>query len=93
MAIASKDFSPHPTADRCDQELYRDDAAQHRAQVDVLAVAGDAAIALVCKIHLSIKDADEHLDRLALFKDCWPEYAGYRLLGGVPAAVPEDFAR
>ena len=37
---------------------------------------------------------DEHLDRLALFKDCWPEYAGYRLLGGVAGVVvPEDVAR
>ena len=57
-------------------------------------VDGDTAIAVACKSNLSVEDVDEHLDRLALFKDGWPEYARYRLLGGVAGVVvPEDVAR
>ncbi len=71
-----------------------DDAGQYHAQVALLVIAGDTAIAVECKSNLSVEDVDEHLDRLALFKDCWPEYAGYRLLGGVAGVVvPEDVAR
>ena len=74
--------------------VCRDDAGQYRAQVDLLVVDGDTAIAVECKSNLSVEDVDEHLDRLARFKDCWPEYAGYRLLGGVAGVVvPEDVAR
>ena len=74
--------------------VCRDDAGQYRAQVDLLVVNGDTAIAVECKSSLSVEDVDEHLDRLPLFKDCWPEYAGYRLLGGVAGVVvPEDVAR
>ena len=74
--------------------VCRDDAGQYRAQVDLLVVNGDTAIAVECKSNLSVEDVDEHLDRLARFKDCWPEYAGYRLLGGVAGVVvPEDVAR
>ncbi|MCC7277217.1 MAG: DUF3782 domain-containing protein, partial [Chromatiaceae bacterium] len=63
--------------------VCRDDAGQYRAQVDLLVVNGNTAIAVECKSNLSVEDVDEHLDRLAQFKDCWSEYAGYRLLGGV----------
>ena len=74
--------------------VCRDDAGQYRAQVDLLVVNGDTAIAVECKSNLSVEDVDEHLDRLAQFKDCWPEYTGYRLLGGVAGVVvPEDVAR
>ncbi len=68
--------------------VCRDDAGQYRAQVDLLVVDGDTAIAVECKSNLSVEDVDEHLDRLALFKDGWPEYAGYRLLGTHPLAQP-----
>jgi hypothetical protein len=74
--------------------VCRDDAGQYRTEVDLLVVDGDTAIAVECKSNLSVEDVDEHLDHLALFKDCWPEYAGYRLLGGVAGVVvPEDVAR
>lgn len=63
--------------------VCRDDAGQYRTEVDLLVVDGDTAIAVECKSNLSVEVVDEHIDRLALFKDCWPEYAGYRLLGGV----------
>jgi len=71
-----------------------DDDYQYRDQVALLVIAGDTAIAVECKSNLSVEDVDEHLDRLALFIDCWPEYAGYRLLGGVAGmVVPEEVAR
>ena len=68
--------------------VCRDDAGQYRAQVDLLVVNGDTAIAVECKSNLAVADVDEHLDRLARFKDGWPEYAGYRLLGTHPLAQP-----
>ncbi len=71
-----------------------EDGYQYRAQVALLVIAGDTAIAVECKSSLSVEDVDEHLDRLPLFIDCWPEYAGYRLLGGVAGmVVPEEVAR
>jgi hypothetical protein len=69
----------------------RDDDGQFVAQVDILVVDGDTAIAVECKSKLSVDDVDEHLERMGMFKACWPEYAGYKLLGGVAAMVlPED---
>jgi len=72
----------------------RDDDGQFLAQVDLLVVDSDTAIAVECKSHLSIDDVNDHLDRMAMFKTCWPEYAAYKLLGGVAAMVlPEDVGR
>ena len=72
----------------------RDDAGQLIAQVDLLVVDSDTAIAVECKSHLSVDDVNEHLERMGLFKTCWPEYAGYKLLGAVAAMVlPEGVGR
>ncbi len=72
----------------------RDDVGQLVAQVDLLVVNSDTAIAVECKSHLSVDDVNEHLDRMNLFKTCWPEYAGYKLLGAVAAMVlPEGAGR
>jgi len=72
----------------------RDDDGQFLAQVDLLVVDSDTAIAVECKSHLSIDDVNDHLERMAMFKTCWPEYAAYKLLGGVAAMVlPEDVGR
>jgi len=72
----------------------RDDHGQFLAQVDLLVVDSDTAIAVECKSHLSTDDVNQHLERMAMFKDCWPEYAAYKLLGGVAAVVlPEDVGR
>lgn len=74
--------------------VCRDDLGQYRAQVDLVVIDGDTAIAVECKSQLSVDDVDEHLARLELFKSCWPEYGGYRLLGGIAAmVVPEDVGR
>jgi len=72
----------------------RDDHGQFLAQVDLLVVDSDTAIAVECKSHLSIDDVNDHVERMAMFKSCWPEYAAYKLLGGVAAMVlPEDVGR
>lgn len=72
----------------------KDDAGQLIAQVDLLVVDSDTAIAVECKSHLSVDDVNEHLERMDLFKTCWPEYAGYKLLGAVAAMVlPEGAGR
>lgn len=72
----------------------RDDAGRILSEVDLLVVDSDVAIAVECKSHLSVDDVNEHLRRLAAFKEHWPEYARYRLLGAVAAMVlPEDVGR
>ncbi len=72
----------------------RDDEGRVRAEVDLLVINQDTAIAVECKSHLSVEDVREHVERLGVFKECWPEYAPYRLLGAVAAmVVPEDAAR
>jgi hypothetical protein len=74
--------------------VCRDDHGQYLAQVDLVAVDSDTVIAVECKSQLAVEDVGEHLERLALFKDCWPEYRAYTLLGGVAAMVlPEDVGR
>ena len=77
------------------QNLTRcDDDGQFVAQVDILVINGDSAIAVECQCKLSIEDVQEHLERMAMFKACWPEYAQYKLLGGVAAMVlPDDVGR
>ena len=83
------------TVHRTMQNLTRrDDDGQFVAQVDILVVDSDTAIAVECKSSLFIDDVDEHLERMAMFKACWPEYAGYKLLGGVAAMVlPDEVGR
>ena len=83
------------TVHRTMQNLTRrDDDGQFVAQVDILVVDGDTAIAVECKSKLSIEDVQEHLERMAMFKACWPEYSQYKLLGGVAAMVlPDEVGR
>lgn len=84
-----------PAVHRTVQNLTRcDNDGQFVAQVVILVVDGDTAIAVECKSKLSIEDVQEHLERMAMFKACWPEYAQYKLLGGVAAMVlPDDVGR
>jgi hypothetical protein len=74
--------------------VCRDDHDRYLAQVDLVAVDSDTVIAVECKSQFAAEDVTEHLERLALFKGCWPEYRTYTLLGGVAAMVlPEDVGR
>ena len=64
-----------------------DDNRQFRAEIDLLVTNTDVAVAVECKSHLSQSDVDEHLERLAIFKDCFPLYGKFTILGAVAAMV------
>lgn len=69
----------------------RDDAGQMLSEVDLLVIDSVVAVAVECKSNLSLDDVKDHLNRLASFKEHWPEYAHYHLLGAVATMVlPED---
>ncbi len=67
-----------------------DDSGQVIAEVDLLALNAQVAVAVECKSHLSVDDVNEHLQRLAQFKDCFPHYREYQLLGAVAGMVVPD---
>lgn len=71
-----------------------DDTGRFVSEIDLLVVNSGTAIAVECKSRLSQDDVDEHLERLAQFKQDFPAYDGCRLLGAVAAmALPHDLAR
>jgi len=67
-----------------------DDNRRFRMEIDLLVINSDTAIAVECKSRLSQDDVDEHLKRLALFKDCFPQYGQFIILGAVAAMVMSD---
>ncbi|WPL19252.1 hypothetical protein Thiowin_04364 [Thiorhodovibrio winogradskyi] len=67
-----------------------DDNGQVIAEVDLLAVNREVAVAVECKSHLSGDDVKDHLELLAIFKGCFPQYSGYQLLGAVAGMVVPD---
>ena len=67
-----------------------DDNGQVIAEVDLLALNAQVAVAVECKSHLSVDDVNEHLERLAQFKGCFPQYRDYQLLGAVAGMVVPD---
>jgi hypothetical protein len=74
-----------------DLEAKRDGIS---AQVDLLVVNADHAVAVEVKSKLSASDVDEHLARLEKFKFLFPQYAQTRLHAAVAAMViPEAAAR
>lgn len=64
-----------------------DDSGQFTMEMDLLVINTDTAIAVECKSHLSQADVDEHLERLAMFKQHFPQYGHFKLLGAVAAMV------
>ncbi|AFY62053.1 hypothetical protein [Synechococcus sp. PCC 6312] len=63
-------------------------------EIDILAVNTTEAVLIEVKSKLSQVDVDEHLERLAKFKQLMPRYADVRALGAVAAmVVPDDVAR
>ncbi len=64
-----------------------DDNGQFRIEIDLLVINSDTAIAVECKSRLSQDDVNEHLNRLALFKDCFQQYGKFTILGAVAAMV------
>jgi hypothetical protein len=71
-----------------------DDQRRFIMEIDLLAVNSDTAVAIECKSHCSVEDVKEHLERLAMFKPQFPQYAGFQIHGAVAAMVmPDDVAR
>ena len=64
-----------------------DDNGRFKVGIDMLVIHSDTAIAFVCQSHMSQNDVDEHLERLAIFKDCFPLYGKFTILGAVAAMV------
>jgi hypothetical protein len=67
-----------------------DDNGQVLAEVDLLALNAQVAVAVECKSHLSADDVNAHLERLERFKACFPQYRAYQLLGAVAGMVVPD---
>jgi hypothetical protein len=67
-----------------------DDNGQVIAEVDLFAVNQEVAVAVECKSHLGVDDVKEHLALLAIFKQSFPQYGGYQLLGAVAGMVVPD---
>ncbi|MGG6237588.1 hypothetical protein ACQ4N7_03025 [Nodosilinea sp. AN01ver1] len=52
-------------------------------EIDILAINGDAAVAVEVKSRLSRQDVEYFLERLERFKQSFPHYANYRIYGAV----------
>ncbi len=64
------------------------------AEIDLLVVNEQTAIAIECKSQMSIDDVNEHLNRLEKLKRLLPKYRDVELMGAVAAMVmPNDVAR
>lgn len=63
-------------------------------EIDLLVVNNTEAVLIEVKSKLTQGDVDEHLERLAKFKQLMPRYRDVKALGAVAAmVVPEDIAR
>jgi RecB family endonuclease NucS len=70
------------------------DSGQFESEIDLLVVNKATAIAIECKSKLSIDDVKEHLERLDRFKQHFPQYGDYQVLGAVAAMViPDEVGR
>ncbi|MBW4461849.1 MAG: YraN family protein [Nodosilinea sp. WJT8-NPBG4] len=52
-------------------------------EIDILAINGDAAVAVEVKSRLSRQDVEYFLERLQRFKQSFPHYADYQIYGAV----------
>ena len=63
-------------------------------EIDLLVVNNSEAVLIEVKSKLSQADVDEHLERLAKFKQLMPRYQDVKALGAVAAmVVPDEVAR
>ena len=72
------------------RETHRDLEAERngkKAQVDLLVVNDSEVVVVEVKSKLSQRDVEEHLDRLALFKELFPRYSDACVFGAMAAMV------
>lgn len=62
------------------------------AEIDLLVINDQEAIAVECKSRLAVDDVDEHLQRLDKIKRLLPKYRDVQLMGAVAAMVMSDEA-
>ena len=63
-------------------------------EVDILVVNTDHVVAIEVKTRPRITHVDDHLDRLAMFKEIFPEYGERKLLGAIVGILfDENIAR
>jgi hypothetical protein len=78
------------------RETHRDLEAERngkKAQVDLLVMDDTEVVVVEVKSKLSQRDVEEHLERIADFKELFPRYADARVFGAMAAmVVPEKQA-
>ena len=63
-------------------------------EIDILVVNTDHAVAIEVKTKPTVADVRDHLKRLSVFKEIFPQYGGYTLLGAIAGIVfNENVAR
>lgn len=65
--------------------VARNDQGVAVMEIDLLVIDGAYAILIECKSRLTTDDIAEHLERLARFKEVFPEYADKQVYGAVAA--------
>lgn len=64
-----------------------DDNGRTRMEIDLLVINNSELVALECKSEVIVDDIKRHLERLTEFKDAFPQYKNYRVLGAVAGMV------
>ena len=64
-----------------------DDNGRTRMEIDLLVINNSELVAIECKSEVIVDDIKRHLERLTEFKDAFPQYKNYRVLGAVAGMV------
>ena len=64
-----------------------DDNGRIRMEIDLLVINNSELVAIECKSEVIVDDIKRHLERLTEFKDAFPQYKNYRVLGAVAGMV------
>ena len=63
------------------------DKQGRQIEVDVLLINGDTVVAIEVKSKCKTDDIEDHEDRMARFKEAFPQYADKKVLGGIGALI------
>lgn len=61
-------------------------------EIDILAINAEYAVLIEVKTTLGVDDVKEHLDRLAKFREFFPQYGERKIVGAVAGIVIEEGA-